>query len=98
MASRYEIQRLQAQYWRDHWGLAGDFGPYVSSAPDPSGGVVLLGELVAVEYATEKGDDGPSIYRHTFERSLPALTYCASGLVVVRARSRYRITSRGIEG
>lgn len=57
-----------------HWGIPGDSPTRRVEAPDPrQGTLVEIGELRAVEYATEKYGDGPSIYRHRFRKAYPIL-------------------------
>ena len=66
-------QRLVSEaddFTRLHWG-ARDCTTTVSLTPPAMPDrLVSLGGLHAVEYFTEKGDDGPSLYRHEFGREV----------------------------
>ena len=94
-----------ADFKRMHWGLAGDDDPQTVAVPVLEAGeqLVALGQLTAVEYATEKGADGPSTYRHELEDPLPTLAYALhtatgrrEGLFIVGGG--YLIEERGIVG
>lgn len=99
-------RELGRQYERTHGGHRGRLED-VHSYPDASSGLIELGSLDAIAYWTRKGqrierfvhDFG---YREGDELvdAQPVLCFAAdgSGLVIARGRSRYRITSRGIEG
>lgn len=108
-------RELHESYKRLHWGDDGaDTGvPFVgeSTAADLGKGVVVLGELHAIEYLTFKGrEQEASIYRHVFGNGgdlepgehLPILAVGPEGrrkgLVIVRGPSRYDVTTRGIVG
>ena len=98
--SALEVARAKVGYRVKHWGLGGRGKLQAVRCADPSRGVyTLLGELVAVSYATEKGGDGgPAIYDHEFSRPLPELLYSESGEGLVIAGGKYRVTARGIVG
>lgn len=95
-----QLQTGQGLYREAHWGERGTDPGRVVSVPDYSGGVVDLGALYSVTYDTVKRGDGRSLYEHRFRTPRPILTFATdgSGLVVVRDRSRYSVTPRGIEG
>lgn len=56
-----------------------------------------LGALYAVEYITDKGDDGESIYRHEMGDPLPILAVDRAGLLLI-AGGGYTVETRGIVG
>lgn len=87
-----------AAYVRTHWGDPGAFDRKSSSVPSvKAGALVVLGELVRVEYRTIKGGDGASTYFHDFgPKSRPTLAFNGSGLFI--AGGGYRVTERGIVG
>ena len=97
-----EINSGHEQYVAKHWGQPAD-KRRVRQQPLPrvDEGLVELGELVSLVYLTRKGRDGEGVeYEHEFEDTLPTLTFApdGSGLVIVRGRSKYTVTNRGIEG
>lgn len=94
------IQRAAKAAERFHWGRPVRKLRAVR-VPDAPRALVKLGELVRVDYSTEKGDDdGPTTYYHHFDPpyAVLALDPEAGELHIVRGRSRYRVTERGIEG
>lgn len=83
-------ERGEGSYEESHWGKRAPNGTWPASVPDPRGGVVELGRLVAVEYLTIKGKRArqPAVWRHVFgpderephedgfdENALPSLAY-----------------------
>jgi hypothetical protein len=96
---------LRAFYERLHWGAAAPRDLSRWFAPDPRGGAVELGALVAVEYATAKGSRPVEVYRHEFDAGrLPLLGVTKDGpagrgrggLVIVGGG--YVVTTEGIKG
>lgn len=81
-----------------HWGLPVD-QKIRAMAPTLKAGEELqgVGELVAVAYYTEKGDEGPGVYEHKFKRPRPLLSYKQNGFLIITGGG-YRITPRGIVG
>lgn len=67
------------------------------------GELVGLGALTAVEYATTKGRDGASVYRHDFADGeggsllLPVLCISSDRRLVI-AGGTYTVNTRGIVG
>ncbi len=92
--------QARTRYRLTHWGLGGRDKEKARplSCADPTCGVfTLLGKLVSVCYATEKGGEGgPAEYEHEFSGPLPELLYSDGGLVI--AGGRYRVGVRGIVG
>lgn len=85
-----------------HWGASE--GPPKSvemRIADTTRPLVDLGALTAVEYATAKGADGFSVYRHDFGGDdgsfLPVLAVSADRRLVI-AGGTYTVTKRGIIG
>lgn len=102
-----EAQHLERVYKDTHWGKRGHRRPFNATLPDVSRGVVVLGHLVEIVYATRKGFDSRLVeYEHHFDAPFPVLAFAPDGekkgLVIVRdlgrLRSRYTVTSRGIVG
>ncbi len=85
-------------YVRTHWGDEGDWEKRKSAVPSVQAGpLIVLGELVRVDYRTVKAGDGESVYFHHFgPRALPWLAFNGSGLFI--AGGGYRVTTRGIVG
>jgi len=88
-----------------HWGAQAPRKFTRWDAPDPRTGVVELGALVAIEYATAKGSRDEDVYRHEFRVGcLPLLGVVkdgpmgrgAGGLVIVGGG--YRVREEGIDG
>jgi len=80
----------EESYEETHWGKPAQHGTWPAAVPDPRGGVVELGRLVAIEYLTIKGKRAraPQLWRHVFgpderephedgfdENALPSLAY-----------------------
>lgn len=84
-------------YKAHHWGLVGEKRAKALRVADVSKPCTDMGELFAVEYLTEKGDDGPSLYRHEFESRLPILAFDSAGLLLIAGGS-YTVEERGIVG
>lgn len=67
--------------------------------PNVESGIVAMGPLLSVVYLATKG--GRTFeWEHEFDEDHPILSYAhdGSGLVIVRGRSKYTVTKRGIEG
>lgn len=99
-AAAREAKALQLglkSYRAHHWGLQGKPSARALRVADVSKPCTDMGELFAVEYLTEKGDDGPSLYRHEFESKLPILAFDAAGLLLIAGGS-YTVEKRGIVG
>lgn len=92
------LENPHPAYVRTHWGDRGEFERRASSVPSVKAGpLIVLGELVRIDYRTEKGRDGRSTYFHHFgPKALPWLAFNGSGLFV--AGGGYRVTARGIVG
>jgi len=96
-------EKAVADYAAMHWGKRGPIAAETLAIPvvGPHDAIVAFGDLVAIEYATTKGDDGASIYRHEFEHPFAVLGYILNtetghrdGLVI--AGGGYKIETRGI--
>lgn len=101
LAQSQKLRAAGEAYKSAHWGDSGRAPARFTAVPDPSEGVIDLGELVSVVYRTKKGQRGLlTDWEHPFEGARPVLAFCAdgSGLVIVREDSKYRVTERGIEG
>lgn len=99
-AAKREATALRAgarSYKRHHWGKQGKRAARELRCADVSGPVTEMGALFAVEYITDKGDDGESIYRHELESPLPVLAFDRSGLLLI-AGGGYSVEERGIVG
>jgi hypothetical protein len=99
-AAKREATALRAargSYKRHHWGLTGPRGARELRCADPSGPVTEMGLLYAVEYLSEKGDDGESMYRHELEAPYPVLAFDRAGLLLI-AGGGYKVEERGIVG
>ncbi len=61
-------KRGEATYEKTHWGRKAPSGTHPADVPDPRGGIVEMGRLVAIEYLTLKGKRArvPAPYRHVF--------------------------------
>lgn len=83
-------------YREFHWGNSHD---KVSTVRLPSyrQGLHKLGDLVAVEYETRKGNEH-AIWVHKFGRHKPILTATPSGKLGPIIGGAARVTPRGIEG
>lgn len=99
------IKNAEAQYSRGHAGRPADFLGGVD-VPNQGVGIVELGQLDSIAYWADKGK-GVELFVHDFgyvrdvlAHPQPILAYATdgSGLVIARGSSRYRVTSRGIEG
>lgn len=102
---RYKVQAVRAKrrnpsegeraFQRFHWG----------NPPTRTRSVKLprynelyeLGDLVRVDYLTEKGDE-KAIYFHEFEGALPKLTATPGGKLGPIVGGSARVTERGIVG
>ncbi len=84
-------------YRRLHWGREGRDTARELRTADVTTPCTELGALYAVEYITDKGDDGESIYRHELEDPLPVLAVDRRGLLLI-AGGGYRVETRGIVG
>lgn len=91
------LRKAKKAYKLTHWGEQGTPGAQNLRVADVRTAVTLLGVLHRVEYFTDKGGDGPSLYYHDFEARLPLLAFDAAGLLVVAGGS-YRVGERGIVG
>ncbi len=60
-----ELERAEDFYRSFHWGRGHKRVARVKVPPAPRT-LVELGRLDAIEYATTKKGDGPSVYRHKF--------------------------------
>jgi len=96
---------LRSRYELLHWGARAPRSASRWFAPDPRTGIVELGALVAVEYATRKGSRSEDVYRHEFATAeLPLLGIVvdgpcgkgAGGLVIVGGG--YTVGEEGIVG
>lgn len=101
--------REGAELYREmHDGVAGPKGRMrvrYTEVADPSAGIIDLGPLVAVVYATQKGEREVrsrrfTDYVHDFDTPRPILAFAAdgSGLVIARGNSRYSVRPEGIVG
>ena len=78
---------------------AGDDPVGVESATRPNGArVAKMGRVKRVLYTGPLGGNPPKDYVHEFKNTLPVLTEVSDGLIIERAGSRYKVTSRGIVG
>ena len=97
-------------YRATHGGLRGPWRTRYVRVPDPrAGDLVLMGELVRVEYLTDKGE-GPTTYFHDFGRDhaggvergrvhperRPLLAFNREGLVI--CGGAYVVRPEGIVG
>jgi hypothetical protein len=100
LAVARELDAGAEEYSRSHWGDRGERGPGLVRVPNAGSGLVLLGELVSIGYATRKGRSGYDDWVHEFSEPYPLLTYArdGSGLVIARGTSKYRVETRGIVG
>ena len=64
-AAADELERAEKFYRSFHWGRGHKRVARVKVAKQPRT-LVELGRLDAIEYATTKKGDGPSVYRHKF--------------------------------
>jgi hypothetical protein len=99
-AAEREATALRAaarSYKKHHWGLQHRKAARYLRCADPTGPVTEMGELFAIEYLSEKGDDGPSHYRHEFDSALPVLCFDKAGLLLI-AGGDYRTEERGVVG
>jgi hypothetical protein len=91
------IEAARAEFKAFHWGNEST-EIIEAEAPQLRAGQVLmvLGELHAVEYDTEKGAE-VGRYCHDFEHEKPLLCSTADGQLVI-VGGQYRVTPRGIVG
>lgn len=95
MARRTNPGAAESAYRRFHWGNAHDKTTRVK-LPHYGRGLYKLGDLVAVEYDTKKGDER-AIWVHRFDRPRPSLTATPSGKLGPIVGGRAYVTERGIE-
>jgi hypothetical protein len=95
LGSSPESRYRQTHGGHDGWGRP----PLRSTAPDPREVSIELGTLTRIAYLAAKNPDGRvEEFIHDFETPYPVLAFTSAGLVIVRDRSKYTVTSHGIEG
>jgi hypothetical protein len=80
-----------------HWGRS-PRRRLETTLPREPRALVELGRLEAVEYATSKVGDGPSIYRHKFTSRRPRLAVDVDGHQLFIVGGGYKVQPRGIVG
>lgn len=89
-----DTRRARKAFRRFHWGNAAR-GETRVRLPDFSA-LYALGELVAVEYETQKGGER-AVWVHKFSKPRPTLTATPSGKLGPIVGGRAIVTERGIE-
>lgn len=92
------VDEARRIYERFHWDDEPDELVETDRVPSLEDGdvLVVLGELVRVDYATHKGDDD-AIWYHEFAHRRPQLCLAPDGRLVI-VGGDYRVTRRGIVG
>ena len=91
------VGRAEERFKSFHWGRAPRRRLATTLPPEPRA-LVELGRLEAVEYATSKVGDGPSVYRHKFSGRRPRLAVAVDGDQLHVVGGTYKVRPRGIVG
>lgn len=95
------LLETQARHEDQAWGIEadGDVEIIETDGEPVVETLSTLGAIAGIAYVAEKGADGVSLYRHTFDPPRPLLCVDDAGeLRIIRGRSRYTVETHGIIG